>query len=335
MQMGYWDGNRFVIPGLPQATPPSVTQPPQGIIPQANMVQSPVQQFQQRPSPPNMMGRGEDNGSDAAQPTGDPTKSGGPGYGQIGGTMGLMSGIPGGGLLGAGIGTGIDAYNTSQQMGGIGRAGPGVGDYLSGVLNNVSFGLLGTDVREPLQANGNTYSVSRDGGVVDDRTSLTPDELDARRAAETNSDFWDDKAKTAHAINATYMDMVPDDVADENAGADDSVICTELHRQGYETDEFMALDRKYGIRQPEDVMAGYHAWAKPLVRLMQRSRMVTQIVRFVSAPVRKAIAYQMGGNVWPPVTGIIMLKTGTWICRQISAVSRVIKSMTSGRTSPT
>ena len=147
MQMGYWDGNRFVIPGLPQATPPSVTQPPQGIIPQANMVQSPVQQFQQRPSPPNMMGRGEDSGSDAPQPTNP--YSGGLNYGQNLGRIGMVSGIPGAGLLGAKIGTAIDTRQANETLGQFRGSSPHEQvSYLEGLLNNLTFGLFGVSTAE-------------------------------------------------------------------------------------------------------------------------------------------------------------------------------------------
>lgn len=66
MQMGYWDGNRFVIPGLPQATPPSVTQPPQGIIPQAAHVQSPVQPI--RSGNNGSLFSGDDDGTAGGMP---------------------------------------------------------------------------------------------------------------------------------------------------------------------------------------------------------------------------------------------------------------------------
>ena len=348
MQMGYWDGNRFVIPGLPQATPPSVTQPPQGIIPQANMVQSPVQQFQQRPSPPNMMGRGEDSGSDAPQPTNP--YSGGLNYGQNLGAIGLVSGIPGAGPLGAAIGTAIDTRQANETLGQfVGSKPHEQVSYLEGLLNNATFGWLGESTAGQAMDNIESHpDVQRQaaaeaqialdafGGGGDQQygntgTGAPSPEPGGAYGYDPDGGVSQTDAPSSEPGGAYGYD--PDGGVSQ--GSNDTVICTELHRQGYETDEFMALDRKYGIRQPEDVMAGYHAWAKPLVRLMQRSRVVTQIVRFVSAPVRKAIAYQMGGNVWPPVTGIIMLKTGTWICRQISAVSKVIKLMTSGRTSPT
>jgi hypothetical protein len=141
MQMGYWDGNRFVIPGLPQAAPPSVTQPPQGIIPQAAPVQSPVQQFQ-RPQPFNHTGRGEDNGSDAPQPTNP--YSGGLNYGENLGAIGLVSGIPGAGPLGAAIGTAIDTRQANETLGQfVGSIPHEQVSYLKGLLNNATFGWLG------------------------------------------------------------------------------------------------------------------------------------------------------------------------------------------------
>ncbi len=40
--------------------------------------------------------------------------------------------------------------------------------------------------------------------------------------------------------------------------------------------------------------AGYHAWAKPLVRLMERSRLVTSLVRPFGTAWAQHMAYVMG-----------------------------------------
>jgi hypothetical protein len=95
----------------------------------------------------------------------------------------------------------------------------------------------------------------------------------------------------------------------------------------------MALDREFGRKAPDDVMQGYHWWARPLVRVMKRSWMVTQVVRVLSAPVRAEIAYRGGAFMMPPILGKLMLNAGMWLCSRISAAFCRTRSTNTGLTS--
>jgi hypothetical protein len=61
------------------------------------------------------------------------------------------------------------------------------------------------------------------------------------------------------------------------------VLCTELHRQGYMSNELYAKDADYGVEvgllRPH-VVIGYHLWAKPVVKLMEVSPLFTKVISY-------------------------------------------------------
>jgi hypothetical protein len=63
----------------------------------------------------------------------------------IGGGVGLAAGMPGLGLVGNAIGTGIDTARANASIGPGGQQ-IGLGGYLSGLANNASFGMLGNSI---------------------------------------------------------------------------------------------------------------------------------------------------------------------------------------------
>jgi hypothetical protein len=76
--------------------------------------------------------------------------------------------------------------------------------------------------------------------------------------------------------------------------SDASVICTELYYQGYLSAETLLLDEIHGRDEIDyETYAGYHKWAIPLVGLMQKSKIITQIVR----PFGVAWANEMASRV--------------------------------------
>lgn len=62
-----------------------------------------------------------------------------------------------------------------------------------------------------------------------------------------------------------------------------SAICTELYVQGKMPYNVYVADMKYGhklsMERPE-VLEGYHLWAKPLVRLMRKSQLFTNLIKY-------------------------------------------------------
>lgn len=95
------------------------------------------------------------------------------------------------------------------------------------------------------------------------------------------------------------------------------VICTELHRQGLLSDEVYAADARFGRKQDGDVMAGYHAWAIPLVRAMRESRLVAALVKPIALSWAENMAYMEGVRDKPNHIGAIIHKIGLPICRFI------------------
>lgn len=77
----------------------------------------------------------------------------------------------------------------------------------------------------------------------------------------------------------------------QSSGGDGSVICTELHRQGYLTNEEIVEETAYGVclrSVDPNVYWGYRLWADPVVEMMKKSSVVTRIVSFFAVPwVRK------------------------------------------------
>lgn len=96
-----------------------------------------------------------------------------------------------------------------------------------------------------------------------------------------------------------------------------TVICTELHRQGYISDAIVEMDESYGrrIRKSDPlVYIGYMVWAPTVVGWMQKSKIVTSIVASLGVPWAKDMAYD-GSSL-----GKLINKIGSKICRTIGKV---------------
>ena len=113
---------------------------------------------------------------------------------------------------------------------------------------------------------------------------------------------------------------IANQLATPDVDASPKVICAELYRQGLLEKEIFELDEEFGrhLRKVDpDLINGYHQWALPLVSLMQRSIVVSHIIKFIAKPVVKHIAYQMG---YPSKTylGAALFTIGKHICRYIA-----------------
>lgn len=99
-----------------------------------------------------------------------------------------------------------------------------------------------------------------------------------------------------------------------------TVICTELHRQGLMSDQVYEADQRFGrelyLRDPE-LMAGYHAWAKPIVKVMKQNKLFTHLVFIIATPWAKQMAYEMGIEAKPNYIGKLMLKVGLPFCKLV------------------
>lgn len=95
----------------------------------------------------------------------------------------------------------------------------------------------------------------------------------------------------------------------------DSVICTELYRQGYMDLATYAKDAEYGrqlYKESPEIVIGYHFWAKPIVKLMKKSPIFTKIISYPALKWARHIANEensifgiLAVNIGQPICGII------------------------------
>lgn len=96
---------------------------------------------------------------------------------------------------------------------------------------------------------------------------------------------------------------------------DGKVICTELNRQGYISDEVLDLDIRH--RQQyigETAQKGYLKWATPLVKLMKKSWLVTQLVRPFGCAWANEMASRMNCRYKGNLLGKAIIKVGLPLC---------------------
>jgi len=99
-----------------------------------------------------------------------------------------------------------------------------------------------------------------------------------------------------------------------------SVICTELYRQGLMDENIFEADQAFGSHlraDHNDVLVGYHLWAKPVVKWMQKSERVTKVVAFIAKPWSYEMAYRMGARDKGTFVGKILMDVGVPVCRTI------------------
>jgi len=100
-----------------------------------------------------------------------------------------------------------------------------------------------------------------------------------------------------------------------------SVICTELYRQGLIDYRVYRADQRFGLRllrNDPDVITGYHFWAKPVVRLMRKSKLFTRLVyKSVGNAWAQEMALREGLNGFGTVRGKLSIAVGVPMCRMM------------------
>lgn len=104
-----------------------------------------------------------------------------------------------------------------------------------------------------------------------------------------------------------------------------TIICTELHRQGYISDEVYALDCEAGKEIKEDhplVMSGYLFLASPIVFGMKKSKLFTKAVAFWAVPWAESWAGRVS------VRADLLLTIGVPLCHLIGflVTPKVVKN---------
>jgi len=90
-------------------------------------------------------------------------------------------------------------------------------------------------------------------------------------------------------------DWVPSNNSSGSSSGGGKVICTELHRQGYLSfDDMMASTQFSQERIDAATRLGYHYWAEPLVRVMERSPAMTDLLKPIGLAWGKHMSFVMG-----------------------------------------
>lgn len=140
-------------------------------------------------------------------------------------------------------------------------------------------------------------------------------------ATQNDKELWD-YVKRNQKVTGEALAMGSDrglaDKIDTDAGSGMSVICTELHRQGYISDEVIRKDAMFGLNlylYDPCVLLGYQVWANKVAKLMAKSKLLTKLL----APIGVAWAENIAGTR-PNLTGKIILKVGIPLCRFIGSL---------------
>lgn len=105
----------------------------------------------------------------------------------------------------------------------------------------------------------------------------------------------------------------------------ESVICTELYKQGYIDKDLYLTESTYGQLLPEEVLSGYHKWAKPVVKKMKESKRLTNFIYNISKPVLQEMAHRVDRKYKRSVIGCIILYIGEPICYFIGSQREVVE----------
>ena len=94
----------------------------------------------------------------------------------------------------------------------------------------------------------------------------------------------------------------------------DSVLCTELHRQGILSNSLYARDIVFGQfleKEWPEVITGYHLFANPVVKLMKKSKLFTKLISYPILSWAKYIASDFENKY---IVGAIIFHVGMPIC---------------------
>jgi hypothetical protein len=109
--------------------------------------------------------------------------------------------------------------------------------------------------------------------------------------------------------------------APQAASWTDSVICTELHRQGRMPTHIYLKDAEYGILLEQyypEVLEGYHLLAKPVVKLMRASKLFSKLISYPAL----RWAYYIAGEE-ESILGACIFHIGQPICAIIGKIKRL------------
>jgi hypothetical protein len=100
-------------------------------------------------------------------------------------------------------------------------------------------------------------------------------------------------------------------------GSKNTIICTELHRQGRITDRQRRYGLMYGKQVGYEVYAGYLNAAWPVVERMRESKWYSRLVELIAKPTIREIAHRVNPREKGSIFGSIVLHFGIRICLRV------------------
>jgi hypothetical protein len=118
----------------------------------------------------------------------------------------------------------------------------------------------------------------------------------------------------------TPTGIAADGQGDGTNDTGDTVICTELYRQGIMPRHIWEADERFGDTLDKTARDGYHIFAIPWVKVMQRSPLATRLTWLVARPWAQHMAFQMGALEEDNAFGRMLMKIGIPLCRVLQGV---------------
>lgn len=134
------------------------------------------------------------------------------------------------------------------------------------------------------------------------------------------------------ALRSSDLAMAQQSAANQGG----KVLCTHFYFKGLLPHSVWVGDTLYGLEMDPAIVAGYHLWAKPLVRIMQRGGYLGCALEFLLWPVVRAWAYEMafvmGYSTKGSLLGRIFRKTLEPVSFLIGRFRIAVKRMSAGGT---
>jgi hypothetical protein len=164
-------------------------------------------------------------------------------------------------------------------------------------------------------------------GPYAEASAAEQDAMDAAAEATGFESYTDSDGNTVSSGQQAQDEVAanPDEydasVGGTGDGGDSKVICGELNRQGIMPDDIYEGDLEYQrTNVHEFTKSGYLLWARPLVKLMRRSQIVTKIVTPVAMAWGKEMAKRSSNIGVGSKLGAAMLYTVAPICTALGAI---------------
>ena len=102
------------------------------------------------------------------------------------------------------------------------------------------------------------------------------------------------------------------------ANADDggmSVICTHTASQGLLCPTIFSADEAYARTLPKEVMRGYHSWAIPVTKIMEKYPILMHLFLPITLAWANEAAFRHNGSGKSNLLGKLLFKFGVPICK--------------------